>query len=308
MHRTSPRGKEWRRYKEVEVPWASYDEYRLNECSRILDLTDLFGEMDRPVRRREFRVSSLAVLLLFKILFNLSYRTIASANKDLGIYKALGMKRAPCYKTIQNTMRHLNVRGLERINRRLLPESTELASVDASGMKTTRRGAWVIVRFRRRERWRDFKKVHIFVDLVSKKIIHCLVTKGTSSDHPQLRRMLRRCRWMRIGIILGDAGYDTRECFNEIEEFGAIPGIKVRKSAVPRPKFSPARKRAVLQQRKDYDAWKRKVRYTMRCVVESIFSATKRRFGEVFFSIKESFRKVEMWLRTILWNVLIYPR
>lgn len=73
-------------------------------------------------------------------------------------------------------------------------------------------------------------------------------------------------------------------------------------------KFSPARKRAVLQQRKDYEAWKRKVRYTMRCAVESIFSATKRRFGEVFISIKESFRKVEIWLRTILWNVLIYPR
>jgi len=93
MHRTSPEGKEWRRYEEVEVPWARFDEYRLSECSRILDLTDLFGEMDRPVRRREFRVSSLAVLLLFKMLFNLSYRTIASANKDLGIYKALGMKR-----------------------------------------------------------------------------------------------------------------------------------------------------------------------------------------------------------------------
>ena len=132
MHRTSPRGKEWRRYKEVEVPWASYDEYRLSECSRILDLTNLFGEMDRPVRRREFRVSSLAVLLLFKIFFNLSYGTIASASKDLEIYKALGMKRAPCYKTIQNTMRHLTVRGLERVNRRLLPESTELATVGTS--------------------------------------------------------------------------------------------------------------------------------------------------------------------------------
>jgi len=46
----------------------------------------------------------------------------------------------------------------------------------------------------------------------------------------------------------------------------------------------------------------------MRCVVESIFSGTKRRFGEYFFSIKEKYRRVEMWLKTILWNVLIYPR
>ena len=39
-----------------------------------------------------------------------------------------------------------------------------------------------------------------------------------------------------------------------------------------------------------------------------IFSGTKRRFGEYLFSIKEKSRCVEMWLRTILWNVLIYPR
>jgi len=43
-------------------------------------------------------------------------------------------------------------------------------------------------------------------------------------------------------------------------------------------------------------------------VVESIFSGVKRRFGEYLFSVKEVFRRVEVWLRTILWNVLIYPR
>lgn len=34
----------------------------------------------------------------------------------------------------------------------------------------------------------------------------------------------------------------------------------------------------------------------------------KRRFGEYLFSIKEGFRTIEKWLRTILWNVMIYPR
>jgi len=56
------------------------------------------------------------------------------------------------------------------------------------------------------------------------------------------------------------------------------------------------------------DKWKEKVQATMRCVVESIFSGIKRRFGEYLFSIKEKYRRVEMWFRTILWNVLIYPR
>jgi hypothetical protein len=70
----------------------------------------------------------------------------------------------------------------------------------------------------------------------------------------------------------------------------------------------PSRRKAVLEQRKDIKGWKEKVRYTMRCIVEAIFSGTKRRFGEYLFSTREKHRCVELWLRTILWNVLIYPR
>jgi hypothetical protein len=42
-------------------------------------------------------------------------------------------------------------------------------------------------------------------------------------------------------------------------------------------------------------------------VVEAIFCGMIRRFGEYLFSIKAQFRNVEVWLMTILWNVLIYP-
>ena len=308
MQKTSQNNEEWKRYKEVSVPWASYDAHRLSECGRILDLRGLFSELDTPVQRREFKLSKLVVLLLFKILFGISYRTIASATNDLKIYQALDMKRAPCYKTIQNTMSFLNERFLSRINQLLVPSKTKLAGVDSSGVKTHQKGAWVVIRFRKPQRKRDFKKIHIFVDLVSKKIIHCVLTKGTASDSKQLKKILRQCKWIKVEIILGDKGYDTRECFNETTSFGSIPGLKVRKNASTKARGSPSRRKAVLAQQKDMDMWKEKVQATMRCVVESIFSGTKRRFGEYLFSLKEKYRRVEMWLRTILWNVLIYPR
>ena len=267
--------------------------------------------MDIPVQRREFKLSNLTVLLLFKILFCNSYRTIASATKDLKIYDALGMKRPPCYKTIQNTMGYLDEKLLSEINRELVPSRTELAGIDSSGIKTHQKGAWVQIRFQKYSRKRDFKKVHIFVDLVSKKILYCLLTKGTSSDSKQLKHILKQCRWMNVEIILGDSGYDTgydtRECFNEIIDYGSIPGIKVRKNASTKSKGSPSRRKAVLTQQKDFDKWKEKMQSTMRCVVESIFSGTKRKFGDYLFSVKDKFWGVEVWLRTILWNVLIYP-
>jgi len=308
MQRAIPNYEEWNRYKDVNVPWKEYDEYNLNGCRRILDLSDLFEILDKPVQRREFKLSRLVILLLFKILFGLSYRSIASATRDLELYRLLGLKRAPCYKTIQNTMKYLNEEILSKINQFLVPDQIKLAGIDSSGMKTYRKGAWVIVHFNKTQRKRDFKKIHIFVDLLSKKIMYCVMTNGTSSDSKQLKKILRKCNWLKIKIILGDKGYDTRECFNEIKNFGATPGIRVRKNASTKSKGSPSRRKAVITQEKDLEKWKEKVGYRMRCVVEAIFSGSKRRFGEHLFSIKEGFRKVEMWLRTILWNVLIYPR
>lgn len=308
MQQTSSKPKEGRRYKEVSVPWAQYDAHRQDEYKHVIDLQKVFSKLDKPVQRREFRLSELTVILLLKIMFGISYRGIASATKNLGIYKILGMKRAPSYKTIQRTMQHLQVGFLSRVNRWLTPSEIQLAGIDSSGIKTQQKGVWVQIRFRKLAQKRDFKKIHIFVDLESKKILYCIITNGFSFDSPQLKRILKHCKWLKISIILGDGGYDSKDCFNEITKKGAIPGIPVRKNSTGRSRGSISRKKAVLEQKKDIKRWKEKVRYTMRCIVEAIFSGTKRRFGEYLFCIKERYRCVEMWLRTILWNVLIYPR
>ena len=308
MQRARQQKNEWKRYKEVRVPWTHYDQYQLNECKRVIDLRKLFSELDRPVHRREFKLSQLTVLLMLKLMFGISYRTLASATKDLQLYQLLGMKRTPCYKTIQNTMHHLTIDFLEEINQRLIPKTTALGGFDSSGWKTHHKGAWIIIRFHKSQQKRDFKKIHLFVDLVSKKILNCVITQGAASDHKQVKKLLKGCRWIRVDIILGDRGYDTRECFHEVTRFGAQPGIPVRRNAVTKGYGCPSRRRAVIAQHQNYDQWKYQMQYSMRCVTESIFSGLKRRFGEHLFCIKETFRTVEMWLRTILWNVMIYPR
>jgi transposase len=308
MHRTSQNNIEWRRYKEVSVPWAKYDVHRLNECKHVLNLKDLFIELDKPVQRREFKLSQLTVLLLFKMLFGISYRGIASACKDLNIYTLLGMKRAPCYKTIQNTMNYFDEQLFIKINQTFVSSKVKLAGIDSSGIKTNKKGAWIQIRFRKPVRRHDFKKVHIFVDLNSKKILYCIMTNGRSYDSTHLKQILNQCNWIKFEIILGDGGYDSKECFNEIAKQGAIPGIPVRKNSITRSKGSPTRRKSVIAQQKDFNKWKEQVQYTMRCIVESVFSGTKRRFGEYLFSLKEKFRSIEIWMRTILWNVLIYPR
>jgi hypothetical protein len=147
MYKTSYKERKWERHKEVIIQWVTYDTHRTSECKRVIDLRETFVALDRPVQRREFRLSQLTVLILFKLIFDISYRTLASATKDLGLFQALTMKRAPCYKTIQTTMQYLSEDHLREINKGLIPQTTPLGGVDSSGMKTHRRGARVVLRF-----------------------------------------------------------------------------------------------------------------------------------------------------------------
>ncbi|MBN2603885.1 MAG: transposase [Candidatus Thermoplasmatota archaeon] len=182
-------------------------------------------------------------------------------------------------------MAYLNEWFLSQINHLFLPNHVLLGGIDSSGLKTHRKGAWIQIRLKRYHRKKDFKKVHIFVDLVSKKIIYCMVTKGTASDHKQLKTILKECDWIRVEIILGDKGYDTKECFTEITNHCSNPGIKVRKNAIRKAHGCPSRLKAVIAQQVNYTDWEKKVQATMRYVVEAIFSGTKRRFGEYLSSL-----------------------
>jgi len=132
MQKTSQEKMKWERYKEVSVPWAVFDAHRLDECKHVLDLRKQLTELDKPVQRREFKLSSLTVLLLLKILFGVSYRTIASAVKDLRIYQLLELKRAPSYKTIQRTIEFLSEDFLIQMNKQFHSPMVSLAGIDSS--------------------------------------------------------------------------------------------------------------------------------------------------------------------------------
>jgi hypothetical protein len=149
------------------------------------------------------------------------------------------MQQIPYISTI--TIQHLSKGILMYINQGLILQSTTLECLDSSGMKTHRRGAWVVLRFHLLQHRRDFKKAFLFVDLKPKKILHCLVTNERATDAKQLKKLLIGCRWTRVDIILADGGYDTRNCFNAIADIEATPDIPVRRNAITRNLGCPSR-------------------------------------------------------------------
>ncbi|MDX1372236.1 MAG: transposase [Nitrososphaeraceae archaeon] len=85
--------------------------------------------------------------------------------------------------------------------------------------------------------------------------------------------------------MYADKAYDNRNNFNILDKINAEPAIKIRKNSSTRSKDCPLRRDEVLLIRKlGYDGWKDLKDTGRRWIVEIVFSAIKRVFGEDLLS------------------------
>ena len=103
--------------------------------------------------------------------------------------------------------------------------------------------------------------------------------------------------------VIGDRAYDSRRNFNLLDEMGIEPIIKVRRNAIKRLRGCPARRKALTEQRKNSNRWKRK--YGLRWIAESAFSWMKRVFEEYVVAKNLENMIREITLKVFLYNLLI---
>ncbi len=171
-----------------------------------------------------------------------------------------------------------------------LQDKEIVVAVDSTGFKVTNRGDWI--REKHNTSHRGWIKVHIAVDVDSKRLVAIEVTDERTSDLKVLEPLLEN-----IPLIDGvmDAAYDTEAAFSFFRRKGvAIPSIKLRKN--PRAKRNPNRAYAVLEFKElGYELWQKVHQYGRRWAVEGYFSAVKRHFGESVraTSIKNAIEEVK---------------
>jgi len=86
-----------------------------------------------------------------------------------------------------------------------IPEDDVVAAVDLTGMKVTNRGEWM--REKHGKVRRGWLKVHVAIDVESKKLLSIEVTKETTADSEVLRPLLKG---LNIKEGLMDGAYDTK--------------------------------------------------------------------------------------------------
>ena len=183
-----------------------------------------------------------------------------------------------------------------------IPENDIVVALDSTGIKVTNRGDWM--REKHGVERRGWIKVHVVVDVKTRKPITFAITDEKTADHEMAKPLLEN---INMEDALMDGAYDKEEVFKFLKGKGVkLPGIKIRKNAVV--KAGSERAESVLQfQKYGYNSWRIVHQYGRRWAAESVFSAIKRIFGETVraTSTEQMFNEVRRMLAfySIILNV-----
>ena len=189
------------------------------------------------------------------------------------------------------------------------PEKDDIVvAVDSTGIKVTNRGEWILDKWKNKKRMRKgFIKIHVAVDIKTKKIVSMSVTKEDVYGGKMLKELVDGVsKKHSIKKVLADGGHDSKDNFGYLGRLSISPVIKVRKNSPVRnnTRCIP-RKLSVMQQLEDIKRWKKRHGYGMRWMAESAFSSIKRMFGEYAYSAKWSNIVNELMSKASIYNLLM---
>jgi len=258
----------------------------------------------------------IARFLLLKNLEGWSYdETYATLEALPELAAKLGFReRLPAASTVASLVMRVPVGYLEDLigrTARPLTRGTTHAAGDATGVSTRRYERWFDARHGTARRRHRFVKLHAIVATRAQWpfFLSARVTAGTWGDSPELEDLLDQMDpSVELGNTTLDKGYLSRRNADLIEARGGLPVIDLKANVTAKTLGSPAWKRMVLRQRENRRAFR--CRYRRRTVVEGVFGAFKRRFGETVHARRRHAQRVEILCRVAVWNALgiVYHR
>lgn len=283
--------------------WREYNEALVRRGEILLDMDFIDTWPDELAKMNEGKVGkpfdypeSLIRLLAVVHAYLLPYRQSEGFTRALISHTSL---KAPDYTSIAWRVKRIDVKIDDTID----PDDIIVIAADSSGIKVANRGEWI------RKRWnvrRGFIKMHIAVDKETKEIVAMKVTKEDVHDGKKLISLVKQAmKNASIGKVIADGAYDSRNNFRFLSDNNIEPVIKVRKNASLKARGCMPRKLSVVEQKQDFDGWKKKHGYGYRLAAESAFSAFKRIFGEHVKAVKWKNMVKELLLKASIYNMFI---
>ena len=218
----------------------------------------------------------------------------------------------PDYTTISRRINRLDIRIKENNKSKEFEDEYITIAIDSTGIKVTNRGQWMREKWNVNNKNKGYLKIHVAVDVKTKKILSIKVTDEHVHDSKALPELVENIvesdnmTATAIGKLFADGAYEGNDVFRYLGDKGILPCIKVRKNARVRwKKGNSLRNLSVISQKNDLQKWKDSVSYGQRWIVETVFSSIKRMYGEYVYSVRLKNMIQEMMLKASLYNKMI---
>lgn len=182
-----------------------------------------------------------------------------------------------------------------------------IIAIDSSGVKVTNKGEWMRKKWRGDE-YRGWIKVHVAVDVKTKKPVAMEVTDERTADYKAVPSLIDQIEdnGGEVERMLADGAYYNTQTYNLLEEKGIDAGISVRKGASTRARGSPYRARCVREFKSmGYEKWREEKDYGKRWSAEALFSSFKRIFGEHVVSKRTDLMYREVKMKLVLYSLML---
>lgn len=244
--------------------------------------------------------------LIFKFFWATTYDGVESRLKPWQgiICKEFEVTRIPKHSTIHEGMSKVSTKYIRRLIKRLIGKLTKklISASDSSGLSTKNSSVWFDIRIKRKNKRRDCIKLHIIIDIEKGYILDYHLTKGTANDCPILKKLLRNIN--SLLKFVGDSGYLSRENVLLISKRNGKAFIMPKSNCTIKKKGCSEWRMMVTAWKEDEQGFKKE--YHCRSIVESVFSALKRRFNGFVRSIKKWNQKKESSFKVLCYNIKEY--
>lgn len=261
--------------------WIEYNKALVSRGSLTLWIdtraTDSWLDHDQPARRgrrRTYTDAAIVCALLIREVYHLPLRSTQGLVRSVLRLMKVQLP-APHYSTLSRRARHLCVNLWPHAH----PQIKHLV-IDSTGLKLYGEGEWR-VRMRKWTKHRTWRKLHLAMDGDSQLLTSALLTNKDVVDPRALPRLLKQVT-APIEQVLADGAYDSRECYRAIAERGARAIIPPRKGSVlwADEYLKERNKNLCRMHRAGAAAWKKKVGYHRRSLVETAIYRLKQLFTD----------------------------
>ncbi len=225
--------------------WPSYNQSLVRRGEILLGF-DVINNWDTELKEMNqgkvgepFHYPNTFLLLLgyAKAYFHLPYRQTEGITQGHAKGKVPSI---PNYATINRRLNKLNIpinnNNNNNNNNKVSKDEYLIIAIDSTGIKVTNRGQWKRGKWKSKNDKKGYLKIHVAVNVKTKKILSMKVTDEHVHDSKELPKLvhdvLESDKKITIGKLIADDGaYEGNCIFRYLGDNGIQPCIKVRKNS-----------------------------------------------------------------------------